>query len=138
MECTLTFSNNGFGPINLNADALDEEGMLELIRNGNAELLLHYFPRWRPLHDRLAAPVDELCAEVDAAYHDVVADMSAQLEGSGAGGGGANDDRSDARRRLFAQLAGRYPFKAILFALDKGVVLSGNTFLHFIHLHVVS
>lgn len=35
MECTLTLSNNGFGPINLNADALDEEGMLELLRNGS-------------------------------------------------------------------------------------------------------
>lgn len=119
MACTLTFSNNGFGPINLNADALDEEGMLELIRNGAAELLLHHFPRWRPLHDRLVGPFDALCAEIDEAYRNVSTQLAAAA-------GGVDDHSGDARRRQFAQLAGRYPFKPALFALDKGVALTGT------------
>lgn len=123
MACTLTFSNNGFGPINLNADALDEEGMLELIRNGAAELLLHHFPRWRPLHDRLVGPFDALCTEIDEAYRNVSTQLAAAA--------GSGDDHSgDARRRHFAQLAGRYPFKPALFALDKGVVLTARECMH--------
>lgn len=136
MECTLTFSNNGFGPINLNADALDEEGMLELIRHGypgrllrtlglyallrtnsiRAELLVHYFPRWRPLYERIAPTYHDLCEEIEETYRQISSDL-------------IRNDTSDGdgrRRQKFSQLASRFPYKPVLFALDKGVALTGK------------
>lgn len=137
MECTLTFSNNGFGPINLNADALDEEGMLELIRHGYTgnqhsgqepflltifqpkELLLHYFPRWSTLYKKLVPRFDALCAEIDEAFSNVRSAMPTEFPGG-----------DGQRRQQFAKLVAPYPFKPALFALDKGVVLTGKDHSH--------
>lgn len=43
--------------------------LLEIIRTGESEEFLTYFPEWRPAYDHVRLAYDELCASIEAAWN---------------------------------------------------------------------
>jgi hypothetical protein len=47
---TILYANPGFGPMNLNADNIEQRTMIDLVAFGIAEEFVRYFPKWRSLY----------------------------------------------------------------------------------------
>lgn len=139
VECTIGFSNTGFGPMNLNADSIERAGMIDLIRwQPKLEEFLFYFPRWLPLYQQLLPLYLEYCKGVEEKYHNLLKEIEEEeekktgkeVEESGNEGNNENDSEKKGFVRAFATKAREFgTVKAILFELKKGTVLSVQEYI---------
>merc|ERR1712232_69467 len=65
LELTKTFSSPGFGPMNLGADNLRLQDLLELVRFRKVQELCQAFPRWTQVMDNMQLLYDELCRKLE-------------------------------------------------------------------------
>lgn len=115
---TIGFSNPGFGPMNLAADNLSEEDLVELARRGQLSLLVAYFPRRLPAAQLAQVRLRSQQARLDRLFAAVSAEWE-QLKGD-------ND------RKSFAQRAKQGRFKDMMFKfLDEPTVWRASPKLYF-------
>lgn len=55
--------------MNLNADNMEKEGMLELVRFHIADEFLHFFPKWKSLHDSIKLKYVDFCLHLSKIFH---------------------------------------------------------------------
>ncbi|KAL6078781.1 hypothetical protein QOT17_001411 [Balamuthia mandrillaris] len=114
LQSTMNLPNKGFGPMNLNADNLEAEGMLlEIVRRGISHEFLAYFgDKWAELHRSCWEAYISFCEDVKQCYLQLL-------------------DSFQEDQKAFARGVNSYPaaYRSILFGLRKHSVLSVEEYL---------
>jgi len=110
IHSTMLFANLGFGPFNLNADNIEREGMLEMVRLNITEEFLYYFPKWKSLHQQVLQNFNLFCEDIEEDYKSL---------------------ESVKDQKEFAAKAKELSNSVILFDLRKGTFYSVKEFMKF-------
>ena len=101
--------------MNLNADNIEEEAMLELVRMGEAEVFLAYFPRWEPMYKKIKERYSEYVVRIESAFEELqkISDQKVCLI-----------KRKGIKVKEFAAKAKSTGFSTLLFEMRKNTAMT--------------